>query len=213
MGVLSAEKLAELRASNPSERGNRLDLAIRLSKLPQGLIAKSIQVTPGFLSRLKLGRRRRISTDTANKVAAFFGCEATDLFPSEDLIRTLATMRDLPRALARPRSSSAGTKRPKRRQRKLTEFVYPLPARLEKQRQALFEMLTDARLASGFTLQEIADQLDRTRQQVEQWESAVRNVRIDTFIEWADALGFRVCLERSQRVAERDATAGPLREP
>ena len=56
-------------------------------------------------------------------------------------------------------------------------------------------MLTDARLAKGLTLQEVADQLDRTRQQVEQGETAARNVRIDTLMEWANALGFRVCLE------------------
>jgi transcriptional regulator with XRE-family HTH domain len=76
--------------------------------------------------------------------------------------------------------------------------VYPLPEHLEKQRLAVIEMLTDARLAQSMTLQELADRLHRTRQQIEQWESAARHVRIDSLMEWADALGLQLCLESVQ---------------
>jgi hypothetical protein len=95
----------------------------------------------------------------------------------------------------RSRSPKAVKKKPLRSQRKRPEWVYPMPAHLEKQRLSIFEMLTDARLAQGLTLQEVADRLDRTRQQVEQWESAARHLRIDTIMEWAEVLGFRFCLE------------------
>jgi len=152
-----------------------------------------------------LGKRRRLTLKMANKIAEYFGCEPTDLFPPEDINQELG-LPDLARPVARAWSPSAGTKRARRAPRTLAEFVYPLPEHLEKQRKALFEMLTDARLAKALTLQEVADRLDRTRQQVEQWETAARNVRIDTFMAWADALGFRVCLEPT---AQSQELAGP----
>jgi transcriptional regulator with XRE-family HTH domain len=62
-------------------------------------------------------------------------------------------------------------------------------------------MLTDARLSKGMTLQEVADRLDRTRQQIEQWESGARHLRIDSFMEWAEALGYRFCLEQINSMA------------
>jgi transcriptional regulator with XRE-family HTH domain len=198
MGVLSDEKLAELRSTTISERGNKLDVAIRLSRLTQTHIAQSIGVEATLISNLKLGNRRRLPLAIATKIADYFGCEPTDLFPPEDIIRELTMLPDLPRPVERARSSRAGTKRPHRAQRKQPDLIYPLPPHLEKQRIAVFEMLTDARLAKGLTLQEVADRLNRTRQQVEQWESAARHLRIDSLMEWADALGFRFCLEPVQ---------------
>ena len=200
MGVLNAEKLAELRGASVSDRGNRLDIAIRLSRLTQGYIAKSLHMAPGLISNLKHGKRRTLSLETARKLAEYFGCDESDLFPPEHIVREL-TLPDLARPVVRPRSPEAGTKRLRRAARKQREFVYPMPAHLEKQRLAIFEMLTDARLTRGLTLQEVANRLDRTRQQVEQWESAARHLRIDTLMEWADVLGFRVCLEPVRRSA------------
>lgn len=197
MGVLSAEKLVDLRSTSISERGNRLDVAIRLSRLTQGYIAKSLGVKATLISNLKLGKRRKLSIGIATKIADYFGCEPEDLFPPEDIVRELALL-DLPRPVQRAHSPKAGTKRAHRAQRKQPDLIYPLPPHLEKQRIGIFEMLTDARLAKGLTLQEVADRLNRTRQQVEQWESAARHLRIDSLMEWADALGFRFCLEPVQ---------------
>ena len=44
MGVLTEDKLAALRIATLSERGNRLDIAIKLSRLTQQHIAKSLRL-------------------------------------------------------------------------------------------------------------------------------------------------------------------------
>jgi transcriptional regulator with XRE-family HTH domain len=209
MGVLSAEKLADLRSTTVSDRGNRFDVAIRLSRLTQTHIAKSLHVAPTVVSNLKLGKRRKLSVEMATRIAEYFGCDPVDLFPPDAIVRELSKLADVARPVQRAHSPTAGTKRPNRARRKQPpDFVYPLPPHLEKQRIAMFEMLTDARLAKGLTLQQVADRLNRTRQQIEQWESAARHLRIDSIMEWADVLGFRFCLEktseRSIRVEVRE---------
>jgi transcriptional regulator with XRE-family HTH domain len=198
MGVLSRKHIVELRQAAPNDRGNRLDVAIRLSGLRQGHIARALNVPQSVISNVKLGRRNKVTVEFANRCAAFFGCTADDLFPAEHIIQRFAALPDLSRPVERPRSAAAGTKRRRRGQRSSPPLVYPLPDHLEKQRLAVIEMLTDARLAQSMTLQELADRLHRTRQQIEQWESAARHVRIDSLMEWADALGLQLCLESIQ---------------
>lgn len=202
MGMLTAEQLEELRAAAVSERGNRLDVAIRMTGMTQQQIAAAVGIRPGVLSTLKLARRKTLPTDVAERFAAFFGCQPEDLFPAVQVVRELLTLTELPRPVQRPRSRQAGTKRPRRAVRKQPDRIYPLPEHLDRQRLALSEMLTDARLTKGLTLQQLADGLNRTRQQIEQWESSAHHIRIDSLMEWADALGYRVCLEPLRGAAD-----------
>src|SRR5688572_24773428 len=109
MGVLNEESLAELRSAGISERGNRLDIAIRLSRLPQGHIAKSLHVAPTLISNLKWGRRKRLPLELANRFAEYFGCDVGELFPPENVVQRLTSLPDLPRPVMRSRSPKAGT--------------------------------------------------------------------------------------------------------
>jgi len=198
MGVLTDRKLEELRAAKFSERGNRLDLAIRLSGIPQRHIAHSLKIPVAAFSAIKTGQRRKVPLDLANKIGDYFGCSPTDLFPPGDVIVGLS-IPDLVRPLVRPKT--AFKRRAKRLPRKRPELVYPLAGHLEKQILAIFQMLTDARVAQRMTLQELGDKLDRTRQQIEQWESAMTHLRVDSLAEWADALGYRLFIEPIRAVA------------
>jgi hypothetical protein len=67
MGVLSRKHIVELRQAAPNDRGNRLDVAIRLSGLRQGHIARALNVPQSVISNVKLGRRNKVTVEFANR--------------------------------------------------------------------------------------------------------------------------------------------------
>jgi transcriptional regulator with XRE-family HTH domain len=74
------------------------------------------------------------------------------------------------------------------------------------------QKLYQARVERGLTLQDVADALGRTRQQVDQWESGKTFLTLPVLTEWAMTLGFDVLLVPSEAARPVGVADDPRRD-
>jgi len=81
--MLTAEHIAELRRSKPSNR-NRLVKAMELANVTQVELAEAVGSTQPRISSICNGRFREdgLALETTRRFAEFFGCDIDDLFPA-----------------------------------------------------------------------------------------------------------------------------------
>jgi transcriptional regulator with XRE-family HTH domain len=193
---LTAAELAWLREQPYNTAGNRLDLALSITKTRTSEVAAAVGVGQPRLSNIKNGsgkRHLRIRVEVAEQIAAYFGCEVEDLFATTELTlrmptREPATLKGAFAYKQRAAGRFAG-RSVNGQSRKL-----PPPEWVQREYQALVEELVDRRVALRLALADVAEQSGgRSRQQVEQWESG-SGINVDSLLQWAAALKMRVLL-------------------
>lgn len=80
--MLDTKDLKTLRAAAMPEVGNRVALAIELSKKKQGDVAEDLGMTQSQLSDICRGRFPDPKLSTLERLAEYFGCLIEDLFSS-----------------------------------------------------------------------------------------------------------------------------------
>ena len=84
--MLETRQLKSLRAAPIPEVGNRVALAVELTGKKQGDVADDLEMSQSQLSDICRGRFPDPQLSTLRKLAAYFGCQIEDLFPSREAV-------------------------------------------------------------------------------------------------------------------------------
>jgi transcriptional regulator with XRE-family HTH domain len=79
--MLTARQLVQLR--NEPGAPNRLKAAMRIANTTQAAVSAATGIDQSSVSRIANSNGPGVTVQTASKLAAFFGCQISDLFPRE----------------------------------------------------------------------------------------------------------------------------------
>lgn len=79
--VLTPEQAEQLRREPLGEAPNKLAAALWIARRTQQEFAALVGMTPSDVSQIRNGRYRRLSLETAQRIAVVFGVSTDDIFP------------------------------------------------------------------------------------------------------------------------------------